>query len=297
MKSKIIVLSDIGIDFFICEESISNGALNNKPILRVGGTGFNAAKAFNENNISSILIGSVGKDQHGIIVKNELENLSINNFLLDNNFKKTATCNMILSKRDRNPIRLSVDEVDNQNNLKKYEISTLINQVNISKKDFVFINTLFIIRNSKEESKEIIDILKEKTNNLIIDIVPHNIYNTITDGDFHYIFGAHVFMLVCELATAYRLFLNKKLIDGEQLDVHIIDKIITQSGCRYLSISYGKEQQEKHSVYESDDSQIKRIYHIEQTGFENLWHMDRIGFGCRMLAKFIGKRFTQLLKF
>jgi len=284
-EKSIFVLSDLLVDFHIDESLFVDGIQVKKGTPSVSGTGFNASYSFHKHGLKTTLLGYVGNDNNGKLIKDKVLKLNIPSIIKTHPTRNTTVFHMIVSKLYPHTIRLSIDNRNNSNDLTINEIRELLLEAKPKKDDYIFITSHFFYRNSIEKCKKIIDTILEFNLLIILDLVPHVIYEKISYHEFIYVFSNNIYALVSELKTLSKLFntpchLNKPT----DKDLH---KILTYSKAKALVVSYGEENYTSHKSILHYKGNIETILSLEETGFTKLSPISRLGFGDDLVSKFM----------
>ncbi|HIP33346.1 MAG TPA: hypothetical protein EYG89_01110 [Bacteroidia bacterium] len=284
---KILILSDLLIDFHINENLFNNGIQTEKGIPVVSGTGFNAAKSFHKHGLECMLLGYVGNDENGMHIKRKINELEIPSIINIYKNKETSIFHIILSRRYSNSIRLSIDETKGSVNITNNDIKNLLSNSLINKGDYIFITAHFFYRKSLQEAKKMIETIVSFGLLIIVDLTPHIIYKKISFSDFSYVFGANIHILVSELYTISRVF--DISCNEESPNQKDINKILKYSKSDILILNYGKENNESRQILQIHNGSIKIISNIRETGFTNLSIEEKFSWGEDILSNFMLK--------
>jgi sugar/nucleoside kinase (ribokinase family) len=283
----LFVLSDLIVDYHIDESLFEDGIQTKQGTPSVSGTGFNAAYSFYKHGLKPTLLGYVGNDVNGKLIKDKVIGLGISSKIKTHYTKKTTVFHMIISKLCSHTIRLSVDNKNNSNDLTRSEIIQLLVESNVKKGDYIFITSHFFYRISIENCKKIIDTILEFKLLIILDLVPHIVYEKISYKEFMHVFSNGIHILISEIKTLSELF--KVPCDLNKPTDEDLNKILVGSKSTALVVSYGKENYTSHKSIMNIKNNVETLSYIEETGFTKLSPTMRLGFGDNLVSKFMIK--------
>ncbi len=179
-EKRIFVIGDLNVDYQI--QGIAKGQTIDKPKPKVGGTGFNAALEFMKQNLNPILFGKVGDDENGRIIKEELNMHKFNTLLGLHPNKPTGSCSLLFFEGGW---RWLMQDTNNANdyNLKDLEQALAISK--IGKNDIIFLVAHSFYRNGPDHGSEIFRLINSTGAKIVLDLVPHNLYEKITLDDLN----------------------------------------------------------------------------------------------------------------
>lgn len=298
-NERIFVIGDLNIDLVFQNVQIGN----NKPVKTekiVGGTGVNASLAFKKNNFIPITFGKVGNDYYGRLILDKLNSENITSIIEIDENKPTCICNIIYFK-DRKHLRTIFYDYNNANDYDIDNLKKALDLVNLNKNDFIFL-TLYIVPQVKLDLKyccNFFNILKGTNAKIIIDLVPHDIYNYSTFSDLNFIFNYPVFAIVGEYKT-FKKLMNpscriKKTDTPDESDLFAISKYFKS---KYYICRYGEGNISFQSVFYISSS--KKISFIEKeidTGYSSIAQFNNRGFGDILTSKTLKKILNNKNKF
>ncbi|OFX60856.1 MAG: hypothetical protein A2046_14625 [Bacteroidetes bacterium GWA2_30_7] len=290
---RILVIGDLNVD-----EIVDSGADiygQNKPIngkTKIGGTGYNAAIAFKDEQFYPIVFGNVGNDVYSEEIKRELKNSGFHSFIGTSN-KPTGRCTLVYYENHHRSLFY------NKDNANDYDINNL-NQTlalaDINDKDVVFLTSyLFTAKKyDLDGCKKIIDTLFDTGAKIVLDVVPHDIYNKITVHQFVSCFKSQLYAVIGEFQT-FMWFIHKN--DGTipyEPKTKNLKEIIKQFNSKYVICRYGGDGHiEKESIYYENEEDLEYICNDTSTGYEKLESDKKRGFGDRLAAKALIKIFKE----
>lgn len=241
-----------------------------------------------------VFIGQLGLDENAEYVKEKALENNLDCLFQTCATRPTGTCNMIASQRYKNTIRLTVNECDNANNLSTSDLSSLLNDANLGNKDYIFLTGHFLVRKSVDEAREYIKCLKKTGAKIIFDLVPHDLYKTISLSDLLNIIPNNIEILISKLRTI-RGFLD---FEGDENSISLDERSLffKEFPAKKIAIRYGKENNSKEDIMSlSKSNQVTIVEAVTETGFIALKHEERHGFGDYLTAKLVERHiFTAL---
>jgi len=295
---RIFVVGDLNVDYnlTIPKQKLSVGGIIDKPSPVVGGTAFNAARAFKESGFESIIFGKVGNDHEGRQIISEIERSNIKALLAISEAAATGNCHLIFIENDIP--RTIIQEGNNANDYDTDNLAMAIGLTDIGERDIVFVVGHPFVRFDREYAKKLIDIIAEKGAKIILDVIPHNMYEKVSLADFKYIVGDRAHVIIAEFSTLMRFLGRTNTSDKPSL--HEIEEVVTQFSSqissRILIIRYGEGNIEKQTVCRINPER-SLLHIIEQeldTGYTRIPLVERRGFGDRLTAKFLSEHYQEL---
>lgn len=252
-----------------------------KTILEVGGTGLNAALAFQKENFEVILFGKVGNDSFGKMIIDWVKKNNFENHILIDAKKKTGICKLYYSSEDQSSFRLPID-YDDANYFDSELLKEWFGTTKISKNDFVFFTGHFLLRNKFKESIKIAEEFSQTHAKLIFDLVPHKIYNDLEVNSLKDIFKIPIFLTISEYQTL-------ALLHGFDRDyIPNIDEcnlFFSSINTKYLELRYGKNNISTIMIASKNTQNNSYLVEKKETDFESI-DIKRIkGFGDILTAK------------
>ena len=267
---KIAIISDINIDKIWVDSKLTT--------IRLGGCAVNAARSFQKRFVQPIIIGSVGKDEEAITVKNLLEKEHFR-YLLNSSEYPTGVCNITYD----NGVRNTKSQKCNAN---QYDCNVAKALTQIDDDAYIFITTHFLLRACNEDRTKMLKTLKNLKNKIIVDIVPHRIYEKINFQKFIDQFSFPIFLLIAEAETI--LYMNNKY----QKEYNNLDEICniaikyieTKLDVQYVALRCGTGNISWQYLYRRNDVGRFILYKKINTGYETLDLEEGIGFGDELTA-------------
>jgi sugar/nucleoside kinase (ribokinase family) len=285
MTNKIYVIGQLNIDYIVSAKTLPNQHVSSGSTPLVGGTAFNAARALKDRNFEPIIIGKVGIDHHGALIKQAIREAGIGSIIREEEARPTGCCHIVFSDPDHSCeyYKTSPDDA-NQFDLDFFKHVCDV----ISKDDFVFLAGHFLRHRDTSEKKEFIDILARKAGRIILDLVPHNIYQSITLAEFNEIVRDRASVIIAEFITLWRLIAPDSLSQAPQEDDW--ESIFANYQAEMFVVRYGLGNISKQQIRQRPQHRPALILEPERdTGFANLKSAERRGFGDALTADFLSK--------
>lgn len=292
-KGRILIIGDLNIDIIINNISIgANKSISSKRM--IGGSGINSAIAFNSYNLNSVVFGSVGDDFYGKDILRKLSAMEIKSTIRINNNKPTCLCN-ILYFDEGDEYRTIFYDADNANDYNYDHLKEVINGLNLTYNDYVFITLYMFPQLSFDllHCKKIFALIKEVKSNIVIDIVPHTLFNDITYKDLNRIIDFKAHTIIAEART-FSGFLG---VDWNNHRIPTDDdyQLFAQKfSSKYLICRYGIANIEYQTILQIEKN--KEIIFLERdikTGYLTLPESEKRGFGDVLTAKILKHFFIQ----
>ncbi|HRQ36870.1 MAG TPA: PfkB family carbohydrate kinase [Chloroflexota bacterium] len=274
-KKWVFVLGDLNIDYLISEKNFINQIMD-KPEPVVGGTGFNAALAFLKMGFEPIVFGKIGDDQNGRIIQAELKNKGITSLIRISETKPTGNCSVIFIEALKQ--RWLIKEEQNANDYDLEHLRQALKIAKIGPNDFVFMVTHPLVRFGPYHTKKLLELISETRAKIILDVIPHNIYETINYKDFSYAVGEKANVIIGEFETLSRVIGHipqknepdtldwEKLLEYYKAQTLIvrygIGNISEQAVCMRNKVVTGGEEQSKLEGDEIEGSKLIQLLDI-----------------------------------
>ncbi len=286
----VVIISDLNVDKVLYLHDDGKFCGFNEGIREMtGGCAFNSACIFKKENLDPVILGSVGEDLEGKHILKDLEENDLKAFIYISN-RPTGKSQLLY----RNGNREICSECENANEYDS-RIAVMLDAMRLSEKNLVYITTHILIRGMKENVFAIVNSIYKTHAKIVIDIVPHNIYNCTTWKFFCEVFNRPVFMVICELKTILLLHSQCNYTIGEEdlVDDQIFDAILEEVyssnlDIKYLVLRYGYQNIGKQRVYENRGGKFC-LRSDEETDFKNLEPEKCRGYGEVLTAKLLKK--------
>ncbi len=284
-KGWVFIIGDLIIDYR-CSQKVSRGdVIVDKPAPIIGGTAFNAAKAFNKKGFKSIVFGKVGDDKDGQLIRTELERREITSLIGLSKNKSTGNCSIIFIEGANH--RVLIKEEDNANDYDLGNLEQAIQLSQIGKGNFALIVGHPFVRFGRNHTKKLIDMISETGAKIILDLVPHNMYEKVTLSDFNYAVDNNADVII----GAYHTLM--KLIDREAIkekpDNGDWKKLLTNFKSKFLVVRYGIGSISKQAICKRIAGGGFRILEVKDTGYTEATAEEKRGFGDILTADFLLK--------
>ncbi len=293
---RIFILGDLNVDYFysVSNETLTKGAILEKQTPLVGGTGFNAARAFRDNGFNPILYGNVGSDNDGSIIFEELNIQAFNSIIAVSKTKQTGNCQIFYIGNEQKKQRILVQESDNANDYSVDQINKSLLLCKIGSDDIIFLVGHCFARCAKSELKALITCVQNTGAKLILDLVPHDLYTKISLEDFLEVIGNKIDVIISEYQVL-RGFLDLADKNGEPSDKERQD-YLKLFPTRFLVIRYGEANIGKQDVCKNlDGGGYEVLDKGILTGYSTAPVEEKLGFGDRLTAELLLKYYDQLM--
>lgn len=286
----VVIVSDLNIDtiYYLPD---GNGCLSDfYEEIKTGGCAFNSAYNFKKERLDPVVIGSIGDDTEGRLIVEDLKKKEIKALIYVSN-RATGKSRIFYG----NGSREILSESENANEYDR-RIATMIDSMPLKDNNIIYLTAHMLIRGTKENVCSIMNAVYNSGVRIVIDIVPHNIYNVITWDFLCEMFDRPLFMVICELKTILAFFpeLNCTVGNDDIVDAQIFKKVLDKvqsSGLNmeYFVLRYGYQNIGKQRVYKRSNGDFA-ICVDEETGFKKVKAEERCGFGevltVRLLKKY-----------
>jgi len=245
-KKRVLICGDLNIDRFLVDP----------PKDYVGGTGYNAARALHKYGFMPIIFGSVGNDDNGKLIEDEIKNLNLYAIIRENNdlvdeesktTKKTAVVKIHKTGDPSHPFNHEWDTVNNANDYDNQFFKKTITLSNLNKNDFVFITSYLFLQKKWDivECKKFFSEIKKRNARIILDFakssfrkceatkrMPFNL-----DQFLECINGCELFLLVDYFNSMVRLTNNT--FDNKIPESDDYELFFNKYGAKYIICRYG----------------------------------------------------------
>ena len=256
------------------------------PILQVGGSGYNAATAFKRAGFQAILFGSVGTDQNGDLILASTAKQGLTTFVTRHASKPTGTCNLVYFEGDKH-LRSVFYPHPNAN---VYDIGALrkaLHSATLRADDLIFspFHLFEQLDHSQHRCREFLHTLTEAGSRIIIDLVPHTLYEYLTADELHGMIGGPIYMFIGEYHTFLGLLGRRPSSDMLSPTSTECELVARTFHADYFLCRYGVGNISQQLVFHSAAGQLVYAGRPTSTGYEELSAGDRCGFGDRLTAE------------
>lgn len=282
----ILVIGDLNIDHIVDKRDCLNQQQEPSFELRVGGTAFNAAVAFKQHAIEPRLIGKIGKDREGNIIKKELQQAQICSILQVDPKKQTGICKIILERNSSRGIRFPLEDKHNANDYDIQFIEKALEQFRINDGDLLFVTGHFLIRSNPIIAKQILELFSKKKARVVFDLVPHNLYELVSITELQPTLKGKCHILISEFLTFQKFVRRSKIKDSpDQSDWSEIFRLFASN---IVVLRYGFEQITKQQVrMKTKNGEIRIIQAENNTGYSRVDPKEKTGFGDKLTAQLL----------
>ena len=181
-KRKVLVIGDFCLDYRLYIDGADCNILD-LPEPELGGTALIAAQALSAySDLFPILLGGVGNDPESTIIINAINETGLTALIGREPAKRTGTCTLIYSN-DRDRIMIKSDR-NNANDYSLNHVEQAIALADIGENDVVLLFCHLLLRNDIEHAAKFLDIVSSTGAKVVLDLVPHNMHQSITPEDF-----------------------------------------------------------------------------------------------------------------
>lgn len=289
--NSVIIISDLNIDKILCLTDCNGEfcGFNDGIKETTGGCAFNSAQIFKQEHLDPVILGSIGDDPEGRSILSDLENNELKAFIYKSS-RQTGKSQIFY----RNDSREIFSERENANDYDS-RISVMLDSLKLNGRNIIYATTHMLIRGTEVNVKKISESMYSSGARIVIDIVPHDIYNSATWDTFCKVFDRPLFMVICELKTilSFHPDLNHSVGYDETVEHGIFQDVLekvydSRLDMEYFVLRYGYQNIGKQRVYKKKDGKFIQCVD-EETGFENVKPEDRRGYGEVLTANLLKK--------
>lgn len=266
---EIIIISDLNLDCIWID--------GKKESLILGGCAVNAARSFRRHGLQPFIIGSVGDDAEGVKLRELLEEEHLKAIVFQNEYP-TGKCDVCF----QNGIRTIQSQKDNAN---QYDENILECLKKIKTDTGVFITTHFLKRASSENVRKLVDILQTIENDIIVDIVPHRIYEYINIQQFAELISFPIELLICEAETVLKLSGESISDNMDEICFRAINILATYLDVKFVDLRCGYGNISWQYLYVRDFNGTYKLLERKETGYNTIDETEKVGFGDELTAK------------
>lgn len=177
-RIRILVCGDLNFDLFITKS---------KNELEIGGTGYNAAKAF-ITKFNTILFGSLGKDSLGLQYAEHLNKQDFKSMVyFEDDTKKHPTCTVGINNNgeDDPPFYYDWNPYINANTYDNKKLEAVITLMDLDDQDYVFITSHIFVQKQWDLAtcKIFFEIIQTKGSKIILDITGSSLKKEVEIGE------------------------------------------------------------------------------------------------------------------
>jgi sugar/nucleoside kinase (ribokinase family) len=276
-----LVIGDLNIDYVIKEDNVHGGKIVDSPLPAVGGTGFNAAVAFQAAGLNPIVFGKTGDDLDGQTIRDALSAQKLTVFLGLANDKPTGNCTLIFVS---NHARWMIQQRNNANDYDERNLQQVLDLCQIGEGDTAFFVGHPLVRFPISQTVSLLRRIAKTGARIIVDLVPHNLYETVTLEELKSVLDCGVHMLIAEYATLMRFFghgpIAKEPANGD------VKQIMDALPMRVLIVRFGVGNISQQQIWKREnDGHLYCIDRTDDTGYEKLTGDEKRGFGDRLTAR------------
>ena len=284
-KRKMLVVGDLCLDY-VLYHSDSDSEILDLPEPELGGTAVSASIAFSKKEeLSPILVGRVGNDPDGRFVQDLLSDEKITALIGRDQLKRSGVC-IILYDSEKGKRIMIKSEINNANDYSIADLQQAIAIAELNEIDFVFVVCHFLVRSEIEKAREILETLSSSKAKVILDLVPHNMYLSVSESDFAEFLKSGVFCIISEYETIAKLH---GISVSNQPTSEDIEKLSALNS-DWLVLRYGDGNCDIEQVLMKSNGNFEVVSRLN-TGYSSLAPSARKGFGDKLTAELVTKYF------
>jgi hypothetical protein len=276
-RTQILVIGDLNVDLIF--NGVRFGSFNSvAPEKRVGGSAFNAARAFREAGYHCALFGKRGPDSEGDFLLRNLEADGFDTRFVGSVNQPTGVVYLLYDDSSGERTVLAVNPCAND-----YDVDALkacLAKIGLTEDDTIFYSTYIFDRSEYDLNHcvQFSEVLSRSPARLIADIVPHQLYRYV-DSDFvKQCLPKDIFMLIGERRTFSGLILGAT--DEKAIEM-LCDERISEAFCaQHYVLREGIDNVSEQTVFHRD--QRGHVVYREKkrdTDYGRIPHAEKIGFG------------------
>lgn len=283
-RKRVFVIGDLNIDYCLPVENIRGGRILDRPLPLVGGTGYNAALALKATTFEPIVFGKVGDDIDGHLIIEELAKQEFTSLVGIHDSKRTGTATMLFLPDSE---RCLLQEPDSANDYDHENLSQALQLASLGKGDIIFFVAHPFARFDVPSNKKLVATLGATSASIILDVVPHNMYDRLDLRDFKTITGDAVHVLIGEFSTLMRLSGRRQ--DHADPKIDDIKALFSDFGVRALVLRYGAGNIDKQDIWLGNGASPVPLEKGRSTGYQTLRPGEKRGFGDRLTAELLNR--------
>jgi sugar/nucleoside kinase (ribokinase family) len=253
-----------------------------------GGTALNAALAFQKwSSFKPVVLGKVGADVPGRLITETLEQNGIISLVSISQTRPTGSCTLVY--HDNLRLLLKDDGGANDYDLDNLKRTSRLGFF-MSSNDIIFMAGHFLTRCSITHSQKMIETAAAMGAPIILDLVPHNLYEKISIDDLALIIKDYCTVIIAEYRT-FMALLKAPIHTNNGEDeptTEDVSLIFSHLNVKKIVLRYGTGNIAKQMVCSYNQDGITIEEKIE-TGYENIKPFERSGFGDKLTANLLDK--------
>ena len=293
--NRILVIGHLNVDYVIPGEWFAHGELAYKPRPSIGGTAYNAARAFKSVGIEPVIIGCLGKDVEGGLVMEALKRDRILTKLIVLGDRPTGICHIISRKKSGKNRRFFIRNQGDANTLDLHTIEKALGDEEAKNCQWCFIAGHLLERKHEAEATEIIQAIGRKGRRILLDLVPHTIYESLDANALARIIKDTRTVLITEYKTII------KMIDSESIKEEPNDEdwaaVFGAVNATSIVMRYGKGEISKQQIRTRiGGNRIETIQEENETAYMAIQEAKGVqGFGDELTAKMLAEYYARLV--
>lgn len=287
-QHKVFIAGDLTVD--LVSTGVEIGGITNvqRPHPIVGGSGYNAAAAlhrFADSLFHPIVFGKIGDDEAGAAICDSLDALGVENLVSVDPSKPTCICNIVYHGRSGTE-RTIYYWSNNANDYDIQELSDALRQASLTDEDLILVPLHMYDQTGRDldHCSAFFTRLRNTPARIVVDLVPHLIYESLNLSDLLTLVGGPVFLFIGERRTFLNLLTPECRVPDEDPDDEECIAVASALEAHYFSYRFGVGNIERELIFEREGASIHRLLPIIQTGFEQLLPAEKVGFGDRLTA-------------
>ncbi len=284
-NSIVLCIGDLMCDYILYCDSLDEGIFE-KPEPIIGGTVINGAIALKNQGINSIVFGKLGNDAEAKLIVGFLKDHQIGFSLGSSNILNTGSVLLVYYKKENK--RLMVYDTNNSNDYDVGNLKSTLNSFKLCSKDIALLIGHPLYNFPSDYSKNIIDAISKFGLLIVLDVVPHNMYNKVDKDILNYIISDKVSVIISEYLTLMKILRVDVLSDRPS--ALEIDKIFSSFRISFLVLRFGGEGNiDIQMIVKRIDEDSFMVLEENCTGYSLLKNEEKRSFGDVLTAKFINK--------
>ncbi len=261
--------------------------------VQAGGTGFNAARAFKEQGFAPVVVGRVGRDPEATLVRRALVALGITALLGEDPSRPTGRCRINLNAAHL-PHRFEVNP-DNANFFDREHFAASLSAAEAAGADLAFVAFNLLRQLPATQAASFLELVRRGGRTLILDLVPHDLYERIELAELRSALGAGVDVLIAEFRTVMR-FLEPRCERAEPT-ADDWQALFAHFPAAALALRWGVDNISHEEIRERlAGGSSACLAALPDTGYVQLPRELRPGFGDRLTARFVWRLLPRLAR-
>lgn len=287
-RPKVFVVGDLNVDHVVADVPIGTAQRIAIPPPAVGGSAYNAAVAFKDAGFQPLVFGKVGDDVNGDLIIDELDRRDIDHRITRHSARPTCACTIIYFQGTDDRRTIFYGAV-NANDYDVRELRGTLQSAGLGPTDLIF-SPLHIFEQTDgdmQHCQQFFGELRSSGVRLVVDIVPHSLYERLDAAAFEAMVGTPPFVLISECQTLARMMGWPR---AETFDLAstpsqaFYDQVVRTFSSQYYVCRFGVGGISHEAVLVRSGSHAELCWPVRATGYETIDHQRRRGFGDALTA-------------